>query len=84
MNIGHDHIGDIFRVLGSRQQRTPLESTNTPFMFRSTWSCGCAVDYIDAEVGPFDWSRCADHRDGDDSAPRRAAFNWSGFATPNP
>jgi hypothetical protein len=63
MSNGNQRIGDIFRVLGSRQDRVLLRSTSTPFMYRSTWPCGCAVDYIDSEVGPFDWRACADHKD---------------------
>jgi hypothetical protein len=83
MNSDNEHIDDIFRVLGPAQDRTPLESTSTPFMFRSTWQCGCAVDYIDAEVGPFAWARCARHRDRTQSAISCAAFDWSEVAIPN-
>jgi len=61
MSIGNQHIGDIFRVLGTRRHRTALASPNTPFMYRSTWQCGCAVDYIDDSVGPFQWLQCAGH-----------------------
>jgi hypothetical protein len=74
MNIENQHVGEIFRALGSRHQQTLLQSTDTPFMYRSTWSCGCVVDYIDAGVGPCAWMRCADHRDHGEKGSRRAGF----------
>ncbi len=75
MNTGNEHIEDIFRVLGPAQDRTPLLSPNTPFIFRGTWPCGCTVDYIDAEVGPFAWVRCDRHRSRAQSAASSAAFD---------
>jgi hypothetical protein len=77
MNIENQQIGDIFRALGSRQQKTMLQSTDTPFMYRSTWACGCAVDYIDAGVGPFHWARCAEHHDHGNARSRRAGSKRS-------
>jgi hypothetical protein len=61
MSIGNQHIGDIFRVLGTRRHQTALLSPNTPFMYRSSWQCGCTIDYIDDSAGPFQWLQCADH-----------------------
>jgi hypothetical protein len=75
-------IRDIFRVLGQRQQRTLLESIETPFMYRSKWQCGCAVDYIDANVGPFVWARCADHRDHEGALRRSRSRRPGPLASP--
>jgi hypothetical protein len=78
MNIENQHIGDIFRVLGPRQQQMMLQSPDTPFMYRSEWQCGCAVDYIDAGVGPFHWARCAEHHDYGQARARGAGSKRSG------
>lgn len=54
-------IDELFLILGPPHQRDALRSFDEPFVHQASWTCGCVVDYVDEEVGAFDWNACAAH-----------------------
>jgi hypothetical protein len=60
---------EIEAVLGPALRESVIESTGAPPLHRTTWVCGCSVDFTDAdsdEINAIDqsmrWHGCAYHR----------------------
>jgi hypothetical protein len=59
------HLHEVDGVLGEPKNRVKAFSAGRPALYRSTWSCGCAIDYIESDrddPASFMWNRCGVHR----------------------
>jgi hypothetical protein len=60
MNL-RQRIDEVFLALGSPQHRKALDSIEEPFIHQARWQCGCIVEYVDENVGAFEWRVCSNH-----------------------
>jgi hypothetical protein len=61
-------INDVGLVLGSPMRRSAYREGGTAVLHRTSWDCGCVVEYSDRSLDACDgdaalhWSTCGEHR----------------------
>jgi hypothetical protein len=60
-------LREVLRIIGPPQNRTMMQSSGTPIVYRSIWNCGCIVDCVDPYPKDFlaaaQWISCSAHGD---------------------
>jgi hypothetical protein len=58
-------FNEVLRLIGPPQNRTMMQSSGTPIVYRSFWKCGCVVDCADPFSNPprssVQWVSCGTH-----------------------